>query len=125
MKAVVDTHALIWFMENNSRLGAKAKSILLSPEVQLLIPVIVLAELYYYLRKKHRAPQYGVIYQKLQDDPRVVLRNLEPQLITKIPDGLELHDGLIAAVALESKEVVILTQDREITSWDSERVVWD
>jgi PIN domain nuclease of toxin-antitoxin system len=31
MKYVVDTHALIWFLEGNPRLGAAAKTVLMDP----------------------------------------------------------------------------------------------
>lgn len=44
MKYVVDTHALIWFLEGNSRIGTNAKTILSEPTSQLILPAIVLAE---------------------------------------------------------------------------------
>lgn len=44
MKYIVDTHALIWFLEGNSRLGTNAKTILSEPTSKLILPAIVLAE---------------------------------------------------------------------------------
>ncbi|BBD68137.1 PilT protein domain protein [Nostoc commune NIES-4072] len=44
MKYVIDTHALIWFLEGNPRLGANAKTILSNPDSQLVIPATTLAE---------------------------------------------------------------------------------
>ncbi|MDZ8264169.1 type II toxin-antitoxin system VapC family toxin [Nostoc sp. ChiQUE01b] len=44
MKYVIDTHALIWFLEGNSRLGANAKTILSNPDSQLITPATTLAE---------------------------------------------------------------------------------
>jgi len=38
MKYVIDTHALIWFLEGNPRLGANAKTILSHPDSRLVIP---------------------------------------------------------------------------------------
>ncbi len=32
MKYVIDTHALIWFLEGNPRLGANAKAIISNPD---------------------------------------------------------------------------------------------
>ena len=32
MKYVVDTHALVWFLEGNSRLGVNAKTVLADTE---------------------------------------------------------------------------------------------
>jgi PIN domain nuclease of toxin-antitoxin system len=44
MKYVIDTHALIWFLEGNSRLGANAKAIISNPDSLLIIPATTLAE---------------------------------------------------------------------------------
>jgi PIN domain nuclease of toxin-antitoxin system len=44
LKYVVDTHALIWFLEGNQRLGANAKTILSDINSKLIFPAIVLAE---------------------------------------------------------------------------------
>ena len=44
MKYVLDTHALIWFLEGNPRLGKNAKTILSDPNSELVLPAIVLAE---------------------------------------------------------------------------------
>ena len=43
-KHVVDTHALVWFLEGNPRLGANAKAILEDADSNLIVPVIALAE---------------------------------------------------------------------------------
>lgn len=44
MKYVIDTHALIWFLEGNPRLSINAKAILSHPDSQLIIPATTLAE---------------------------------------------------------------------------------
>jgi len=44
---VVDTHALIWFISRDPRLGNRARAILRDPDVRLIIPAIVLAEIKY------------------------------------------------------------------------------
>ena len=44
MKYVVDTHALVWFLEGNSRLGVNAKTVLANTESLLILPAITLAE---------------------------------------------------------------------------------
>ena len=124
MKAIVDTHALIWFLEENRRLGKKARDILSSSTAQLIIPVIVLCELYYYLRKKKIADRYVAIYRSLTGDPRISIKSLEAHLISKIPEGLELHDGLIAALASEM-EFPILSRDEELQKWDASRLIWE
>lgn len=44
MKYIVDTHALIWFLEGNLRLGINAKTILANSNSSLVLSAIVLAE---------------------------------------------------------------------------------
>ena len=52
MKYVLDTHALIWFLEGNLKLGANAKGILCDPNSQLVIPATTLAEAVWIQRDK-------------------------------------------------------------------------
>lgn len=42
MKYVVDTHALIWFLEGNARLGVNARAILADAASELVLPAIAL-----------------------------------------------------------------------------------
>ncbi|NJK66777.1 MAG: type II toxin-antitoxin system VapC family toxin [Microcoleus sp. CSU_2_2] len=44
MKYVIDTHALIWFLEGNQRLGTQAQAILSNVTSQLVLPAIALSE---------------------------------------------------------------------------------
>ena len=41
---VVDAHALIWYLESNTRLGSRAKAVLDDAASDLVLPVIALAE---------------------------------------------------------------------------------
>ena len=43
-KHIVDTHALVWHLEGNPRLGSNAKTILADPSSELVLPMIALAE---------------------------------------------------------------------------------
>jgi PIN domain nuclease of toxin-antitoxin system len=44
MKYILDTHALIWFLEGNSRLSVRVQTILSDPSSELVLPAIALAE---------------------------------------------------------------------------------
>lgn len=44
MRYVVDTHALVWYLTNDTRLGVGARQVLDDPSALLVIPTIVLAE---------------------------------------------------------------------------------
>lgn len=68
--AVVDTHALIWFMEGNPQLGKKAAEILTHSSSKLILPVIVLCELYSYLKKKRNwkiIEQFTIPLRQIKD----------------------------------------------------------
>ena len=41
---IIDTHALIWFVEGNKRLSRSAREILAAPNGQMVLPLIALAE---------------------------------------------------------------------------------
>ncbi|MGB3640605.1 MAG: hypothetical protein WBA39_23975 [Rivularia sp. (in: cyanobacteria)] len=43
MKYVIDTHALIWFIEGNLRLGGNAKTVLSDSSSKLILPVTAFA----------------------------------------------------------------------------------
>ncbi len=42
---IIDTHALVWFLEQSPKLGKNAKSVFLDDDSILIIPTIVLAEI--------------------------------------------------------------------------------
>ena len=43
-KYIVDTHALIWFLEGNSKLSSAALNVLSDPSSELILSTIALAE---------------------------------------------------------------------------------
>jgi PIN domain nuclease of toxin-antitoxin system len=43
-KYIVDTHALVWFLEGNKRLSQQVKSIMAAPDSEMVLPLIGLAE---------------------------------------------------------------------------------
>lgn len=70
---VVDTHALIWYLTNDKKLGAQASQIFNAAEngeTRLVIPAIVVAEFHYANRKNNWFPDFVTIY-------RACLRNKE------------------------------------------------
>jgi PIN domain nuclease of toxin-antitoxin system len=49
---IVDTHALIWYLVDDPRLGEKAREILQSSGNRLIVPAIVLAEARHSVQKR-------------------------------------------------------------------------
>ena len=130
---VVDTHALIWFLEGNSRLGSKAKAVLEDPQNVLYLPVIALAEACWIVARGRTAiPKVGDLLNDIDRDPRVVVVPLD-RAIVEASDALtviaEMHDRLIVATVLQlssrsSSPMSLLTVDGNITDSGVCPIVW-
>jgi PIN domain nuclease of toxin-antitoxin system len=74
MKYMIDTHALIWFLEGNSRLGAVSKQVLGNQESQLILPAIALAEASFIVeRGKTSIPSVNDLHAAVNSDSRIVV----------------------------------------------------
>jgi PIN domain nuclease of toxin-antitoxin system len=74
MKYVVDTHALIWFLEGNPRLGINAKAILADSASQLVLPAIALAEAVWIVdRARTSIPSVVDLLNAVNADPRITI----------------------------------------------------
>lgn len=65
MVYVLDTHAVVWFLEGSSRLGAAAKVAMSSPKADLVIPTIVLVEAGFLYSKKRTSVDVSAVQHAL------------------------------------------------------------
>lgn len=123
---VVDTHALVWFLAGDSRLGQQAGQILRDPNVRLIVPVIVLAEIKYLGHKGRFDQTLEEVLQVIGNDPRCLIYPIDQEVIEKMPLSLDIHDGLIVGTALAQSEPVegVVTRDEEITNSTVIAAVW-
>lgn len=132
MKYVIDTHALIWFLEGNSRLGANANSILSNPDSQLVIPATTLAEAVWIVeRGRTSIPSAKNLFSAVEADSRVVIYPLDKDVIEatmSLSAINEMHDRQIAATALflasKGEDVQLLTCDLNITASGLVPIIW-
>jgi PIN domain nuclease of toxin-antitoxin system len=132
MKYVLDTHALIWFLEGNLKLGANAKAILCDPNSQLVIPATTLAEAIWIVeRGKTSIPAPKDVILAVEADPRVIIYPLDQDVIEmtiSLSAINEMHDRQIAATALvlasKGEVVQLLTCDQNITASGLVAIVW-
>jgi PIN domain nuclease of toxin-antitoxin system len=132
MKYVVDTHALIWFLEGNSRLGINAKTILADSASQLVLPAIALAEAVWIVeRGKTSITSVIDLLSAVDADPRIVIYPVDKTVIEQSVSLLsitEMHDRLIVATAIvlenQGETVGLLTCDRNITASGLLTLVW-
>ena len=129
---VVDTHTLIWFLEENPRLGSQAKTLLQNPESALAIPIIVLAEACWMIEHgKTSIPGSRPFLDAVAADPRVCIIPLDQAVLNKtlsLTTVTEMHDRQIVATALllvdRGETVALLTRDANIRDSGLIPVFW-
>ena len=85
---VADAHALAWYFTNDARLGSKASRVFdLSQkgECLILIPTVVLAELFHISRKKRIPLGFEELLQKVEQGSNFVVTDLDFAIIKSLP----------------------------------------
>ncbi len=129
---IVDTHALVWHLEGNPRLGASAKAILGDPSSQLVLPMIALAEACWMIEHgKSTISNVRDLLAAVDADPRLEITPLNREILDRslslaVID--EMHDRQIVASALVLQDkgaaVAILTRDLVIQNSGLVTVIW-
>jgi PIN domain nuclease of toxin-antitoxin system len=132
MKYVIDTHALIWFLEGNPRLGANAKAIISNPDSLLVIPATTLAEAVWIVeRGRTSIASAKDVIAAVEADSRTIIYPLDQNVI-EITMSLstinEMHDRQIVATALvlanRGETVQLLSCDNNIIASGLVPIVW-
>ena len=126
---VVDAHALWWYImarERLSRAAANVFRLVETGEASMVVPAIVVAEIYY-LSEKLGAPLTPPdLMERLARLPGIELSVLgQDQLellpvLTEIP---EMHDRLIAAAAV-ALDATVVTRDPDLLASSQVATVW-
>ena len=129
MTYVVDTHALVWFIEGNARLGATAKQALTDPRAELVVPTIVLAEIVHLYARKRIEVDLGSVLTRVANASNCSVYPLDEAVVERLPAALDIHDAIIVATALVFREVLekdtlIISKDAEIANCGLVSVVW-
>jgi PIN domain nuclease of toxin-antitoxin system len=130
---IIDTHALLWYLDNSNRLGKRAGEILNDRSARFWLPAIALAEALFLLEKGRG--QYALserrVLASVRADSRIRTialgqRILDITLHCKSID--EMHDRQIVATALFIQNrgfaVAVLTKDANITQSGLVACVW-
>ena len=106
---VLDTHALVWFLEGNPPLGVNARAVMLDPAITLYLPIIALAEACWTVdRGKTSIPSVASLLADVDADPRIVLVPLDRGILDmslSLTSINEMHDRQITASALHLASV--------------------
>lgn len=123
---VLDTHALVWYLTDDRRLGAQAEAVLNDPDSTLIVPAIVLAEIKDLARKGRFAQTLEDVLVVIETDPRCLVYPIDLDVIRAAPVQLDIHDSLIVGVALVQANAIdgVLTCDLAITNSGFVPVAW-
>jgi PIN domain nuclease of toxin-antitoxin system len=126
---VVDTHALYWYLAGMPQLTPLAKAAFdtaANGKAKLLIPSIVLAELYFLNAKLGTPFDVAEEYARLKAAPQVVFIpfNADDVLTFDALNAIpEMHDRIIAGVAF-SRNCPCITRDPAMASLDAVETIW-
>ena len=129
MSYVLDTHALIWFLTSDNKLGNKALELLRRADTgkeTIIIPTVVLAEVLYICEKNKVAIKFKEIFEKINEKDNYIVYDLNLEVILKLEELSkihELHDRIILATAVLSDSKII-TRDGPIKESNYAEVVW-
>ena len=127
---IIDTHALVWFLEQSPKLGKNAKSVFFDDDSTLIIPTIVLAEIKFLFGKKRFSTSLEEVFTVIENDPRCIVQPMDIDVVSMLPIKLEIHDAIITATALLFKgnpyfeDVEIITKDEEILKSKLVKTIW-
>ena len=129
MVHVIDTHALVWFLEGNKKLGRKALKVFRDSTEKLIIPSIVLAEIKYLSYKGRTRLSVNDVFKAIAKDTRCVVYPLDSNVVSAMPTKLDIHDSIICGTALVysdllEEEVQVVSRDEEIVDSDLVKTLW-
>ena len=133
-KLILDTHALVWYLEGNSRLSQRVQSLMSAVDSQMVLPLIALAEATLLIERRRIAlPSVTALIADIEQDKRIQVYPLTKWIfarsLTKEGQQIpELHDRFIVSTGLHLQDlghsIAILTRDESITAAGVLPVIW-
>ena len=126
---VPDSHALIWYLTDDTRLGEAAGAEMDRVGNSFVIPTIVLAEIRRLCSKGRITEDAHVGVRRLRHARNCRVHPFDEHVLDRMPDALEIHDAIIVGTALAlqdtgADEVALITNDRQITESGLVQVIW-
>jgi PIN domain nuclease of toxin-antitoxin system len=126
---VVDTHALTRYIEDFRKLGAVGRRIFDDPDSTLMVPTIALAEARFMIFRNKVQLIWEQVLKTVTEDHRILTAPLTVDVLDRIPDSLEMHDGIIVAATLLTSEAMdddvrLITRDKDIRESGLVQTVW-
>ncbi|MBI2976273.1 MAG: type II toxin-antitoxin system VapC family toxin [Chloroflexi bacterium] len=124
-----DTHSLLWYLHAPKRLGPAATSAFAeieSGQADLIVSVIVIAEIIYILQAGKVNADFDEVLARLQASPNVVIAPLTTERVAELNTATavpEMHDRMIAVEA-KASGATLITYDQAITASGFVPTVW-
>lgn len=126
---VLDTHALIWYLTNDEKLGKQAVEVFAAAErgeTRLVVSAIVIAEMYYANKKNNWFADFKAIYQELKAKPYFRFVHFQTDHTLDFDQDVavpEMHDRIIAGLA-RRLDAPLVTVDPQIMAAGLVSVLW-
>lgn len=129
MAYLLDTHALVWYLEGGTRLSPKVRDLLDRDEEQFLLPTVVLAECQFLIERKKSPLTFFSLLESCEHDPRIQIIPFDLDCVKLLSPSLEIFDAALVATALvferrTGSPVTLLTKDSEIRSSGFVATMW-
>ena len=126
---VLDTHPLVWHLEGNGRLSPRARAVLMDPGAELVIPTIVLAEIWHLHNRQKIRTSAQELRARILSASNCSVYPLDEAVLELLPAELDIHDAIIVATARVYRDVLqqpvrLLTCDKPITQSGLVDTVW-
>ena len=128
MDYVTDTHSLVWYFTDDSRLSSKALQAFQSPEEKgiIFVPAVVLAEIMFIARKGRITLSFEDTLNRIEESENFEIVPLNAEILRaadKIEADMEMHDRLIVATALWHNASLI-TKDETLRELGIVSTIW-
>lgn len=128
MDFITDTHSLVWYFTEDTRLSKKAfnafeKTII---EGTIIVPAVVLAEIMYIAKRGRITLTFEETLKKIKEYQNFDIVPLDVDILKiadRIKPEMEMHDKLIVATALYY-EAKLITKDEQIRKTGIVPVIW-
>jgi len=124
-----DTHAVVWYVDNDSRLSRAAEAVLDNPANKLVVPTMVLVEIQFLFARGRVNSSLADVQRKIISARNCAIHSLDEAVVAQIPTNLNIHDSIIVATALVYRDVLhqpvtLITKDGEITRSGLIQTLW-
>ncbi len=128
---VVDTHALLFYLADSSKLGAAVDAALNDPNSELILPAIAWAEAFWIVSSRNLGLTTTDLRVAIDSDSRVTVSPLTREIVERahaLSAISEMHDRQIAATAMALADaglpVTLLTKDADIVASGIVTTAW-